>query len=211
MRYPLAAFLMIVLLPLAAEVPAARPQGSGAAADSLPLPRGALYRFRDSNGHLVLNSVLPEEAIQSGYEIIDDRGRVLRVVEPALPEAERKRIQEQRRLRQNDAQLKRLYPTPEDAERARDRQMASLRLGIDYARGIIVQLDIKLADEVAKAAAAERAGKPVPEVVQGNIELYTRQIRDQEEKIEGLERDIELVGEDFLPIIKRLHEIKNGA
>jgi hypothetical protein len=202
---------MIALLPLAAEVSAARPQAPGAAADSLPLPNGALYRFRDSNGRLVLNSVLPEEAIEVGYEIIDDRGRVLRVVEPALPEAQRKLIQEQRRLHQNDVQLKRLYPTPEDAERARDRQMASLRLGIDYARGIIVQLDIKLADEVAKAAAAERAGKPVPEVVQGNIELYTRQIRDQEEKIEGLERDIELVGEEFSPIIKRLHEIKNGA
>lgn len=200
---------MIALLPLAAEVPAARPLSSAAATDTMP--RGALYRFRDDNGNLMINSVLPEQAIQSGYEVIDDRGRVLQVVEPAIPEAERKRMQQQMRLQQQDAQLKRLYPTPKDAERARDRQISSLRLGIDYARGIIVQLDIKLADEVAKAAAAERAGKPVAEVVQGNIELYTRQIREQEEKIVALEQDIELVNEDFAPIIKRLREIEDGA
>lgn len=199
---------MITLLPLAAELPAAKPLSSASATDTMP--KGALYRFRDAEGNLAINSVLPESAIQSGYEVIDDRGRVLQVVAPALPEAERKRMQKQSRMRQHDVQLKRLYPTPEDAERARDRQMSSLRLGIDYARGIIVQLDIKLADEVAKAAAAEGAGKPVPEVVQGNIELYTRQIRDQEEKIAGLERDMELVTKDFAPIIKRLHEIESG-
>ena len=158
----------------------------------------------------MISSVLPEQAIFSGYEIIDNRGRVLRVVEPAMPEEERRKMQEEMRIRQQDNQLKRLYPTPEDAERARDRQIASLRLGIDYARGNISQLDGKLAAEVAKAAESERAGQPVSEAVQANIELYTRQIREQEEKIADIERDIGVVTEEFAPIIRRLREIEKA-
>lgn len=198
---------MIVLLPLAAAGHA-QPLRAGADADALP--PGALYRFRAADGNLMISSVLPEQAIQSGYEVIDNRGRVLRVVDAAIPEEQRLKMQQEMRIRQQDAQLRRLYPTPQDAERARDRQISSLRLGIDYARGIINQLDGKLADEVAKAAAAERSGKPVPEVVQGNIDMYTRQIREQEEKIAGLEQDIVTVGEDFAPIISRLKAIDDS-
>jgi hypothetical protein len=211
MRYGLWIILTLLALPLISTgVQARTPAASSATkADPEVLPPGALYRFRNANGSLMISSVLPEQAIYTGYEIIDNRGRVLRVVEPAMPEEERRKMQEEMRLRQQDNQLKRLYPTPEDAERARDRQIASLRLGIDYARGIISQLDGKLAAEVASAADAERAGKPVPEAVQANIELYTRQIREQEEKIAEIEKDIGIVSEEFAPIIRRLREIES--
>lgn len=211
MRYSPVIILILLALPLISTGVQARtpPAPSATKADPEVLPPGALYRFRNANGSLMISSVLPEQAIYTGYEIIDNRGRVLRVVEPAMPENERRKMQEEMRIRQQDNQLKRLYPTPEDAERARDRQIASLRLGIDYARGIIAQLDSKLAAEVASAADAERAGKPVPEAVQANIELYTRQIREQEDKIVDIEKDIGVVSEDFAPIIRRLHEIES--
>lgn len=209
MRYSLWVILTLLALPLISTgVEARTPEAASAKTDPEALPPGALYRFRNASGSLMISSVLPEQAIYTGYEIIDNRGRVLRVVEPAMPEEERRKLQEEMRLRQQDNQLKRLYPTPEDAERARDRQIASLRLGIDYARGIISQLDSKLAAEVASAADAERAGKPVPEAVQANIELYTRQIREQEDKIVDIEKDIGVVTEDFAPIIRRLREIE---
>ena len=209
MRYSLWVILTLLALPLISTgVEARTPEAASAKTDPEALPPGALYRFRNASGSLMISSVLPEQAIYTGYEIIDNRGRVLRVVEPAMPEEERRKLQEEMRLRQQDNQLKRLYPTPEDAERARDRQIASLRLGIDYARGIISQLDSKLAAEVASAADAERAGKPVPEAVQANIELYTRQIREQEDKIVDIEKDIGVVNEDFAPIIRRLREIE---
>lgn len=210
MRYSLWVILTLLALPLISTgVEARTPEAASAKTDPEALPPGALYRFRNASGSLMISSVLPEQAIYTGYEIIDNRGRVLRVVEPAMPEEERRKLQEEMRLRQQDNQLKRLYPTPEDAERARDRQIASLRLGIDYARGIISQLDSKLAAEVASAADAERAGKPVPEAVQANIELYTRQIREQEDKIVDIEKDIGVVSEEFAPIIRRLREIES--
>ena len=202
--------MIALALPLFSTGVEARAPGAASTgkADPEALPPGALYRFRNANGSLMISSVLPEQAIFSGYEIIDNRGRVLRVVAPAMPEEERRKMQEEMRIRQQDNQLKRLYPTPEDAERARDRQIASLRLGIDYARGNITQLDGKLAAEVAKAAESERTGQPVSEAVQANIELYTRQIREQEEKIADIERDINVVSEEFAPIIRRLREIQ---
>lgn len=210
MRYGPWIILTLLVLPLASTGVQARTPAAPSAtkADQEVLPPGALYRFRNANGSLMISSVLPEQAIYSGYEIIDNRGRVLRVVEPAMREEERRKMQEEMRIRQQDNQLKRLYSTPEDAERARDRQIASLRLGIDYARGNIAQLDAKLAAEVARAAESERAGQPVSEAVQANIELYTRQIREQEEKIVDIERDIDVITEEFAPIIRRLREIE---
>jgi hypothetical protein len=200
--------MVLFLLPLAGEVAARTPVAPSAAKpDPDLLPPGAMYRFRSKDGNLTISSVLPQQAIETGYEIIDSRGRVIRTVAAAIPEEERRRMQEQMRIRQQDNQLRRLYPLPEDAERARDRQIASLRLGIDYARGIITQLDGKLSAEVAQAAAAERAGRPVPETVQANIDLYTRQIREQEDRIIQIEQDIVQVGKEFEPIIQRLHEI----
>jgi hypothetical protein len=201
--------LLALAVPLLSQGVQARPPPppAGQKAEADTLPPGALYRFRNAAGSLMISSVLPEQAIESGYEIIDNRGRVLRVVAAAVPEGERRKLQEEMRLRQQDAQLKRLYPTPADAERARDRQIASMRLGIDYARGIITQLDTKLAAEVATAAEAERAGRPVPEAVQGSIDLYTRQIREQEDKIANIEQDIVVVTNEFAPIIRRLTEI----
>lgn len=49
----------------------------------------------------------------------------------------------------------------------------------------------------------------MPEAVQANIELYTRQIREQEDKIVDIEKDIGVVNEDFAPIIRRLREIES--
>ena len=210
MRYGLLVTLIVLALsPISTGVQARQPVPlSGNKADPEALPPGALYRFRNANGSLMISSVLPEHAIYAGYEIIDNRGRVLRVVDPAMPEEERRKMQDKMRARQQDEQLRRLYPTPEDAVRARERQIASLRLGADYARGIISQLDDKLAAELASAAEAERAGKPVPEAVQANVELYTRQIREQEDKIADIEKDIIAVHEEFEPIINRLRQME---
>jgi len=202
---------MCLTLPFVEVVEARNPPtGSFRVTDPDALPPGALYRYRKEDGSLVISGVLEEPAVQSGYEVIDSRGRVLRTVDAAIPEDERRRMQQDMRVRQQDNQLRRLYPTPGDAERARDRQIASMRLNIDYARNIILQLDGKLSAEVAKAAEAERAGRNIPEVVQADIDLYTRQIREQEEKIESIHQDIADVGAEFEPIITRLREIEEG-
>lgn len=168
------------------------------------LPPGAFYRFRDHDGRLVMTSTLPKQAIELGYEILDARGEVVAVVEKALPEEERKRVLEEKRRAENDKHLLRLYPTPDDAVRARDRQIEAIRLSIDYANSTVAQLRLKLDQEVAAAAGHERAGREVPENLQATIDQYRRQIREQDDLVAKHQEEIDRIEREFDPIIERL-------
>lgn len=171
------------------------------------LPPGAMYRYINENKRVVLTSTLPREAIYLGYEIIDAQGRVLSVVEKALPEEERRKQQSVQSQRHRDEEMRKLYPTASDAERALERKIAAIRLNIDYAQNTMAQLNNKLAAEVSAAAQHEKAGRPIPENMQATIDQFTRQIREQNAQIEQFEADIEAARKDFEPIITRLREL----
>lgn len=172
------------------------------------VPLGAMYRYETPSGGLVISNTLPIEAIYTGYEVIDSLGRVIQSVPAAMPEEERQQRQqealaEQERMRL-DAEIRRLYATPGDAERARDRQISTLSLGIDFARNTRHQLEGKLNDALAQAASHEQQGVAVPEPISAQIDSYSRQIEEQELEIRALERDIISVRQEFAPIIERL-------
>lgn len=192
---------LLVALPVLSSAAPAEDKGEA-------LPPGALYRYHTEKGRLVITSVLPQEAIYLGYEIIDPSGRVLREVEKALPEEERRQRREELLARSRDAQLLKLYSTPDDAMRARDRQISAIRLNIDYATNTINQLSDKLSREVSAAATVERQGRPIPENMQATIDQYTRQIKEQEEQVRQYEADIRKLDAEFEPIISRLRQIK---
>ena len=179
-----------------------------------PLPPGGVYRYVNPQGNTVLTHMLPDEGVRAGYEIIDSQGRVLHREPPALTgeEAQAQRAAREQALREaeqarRDAELLRMYAAPEDAERARDRQISALQLNIDYARGNISQTRARLEQEISNAARIERSGRPVPENTNLVIERYTRQISDLEQDIAQYERDIEQVHISFEAIIERLRVI----
>lgn len=178
------------------------------------LPPGAVYRYTNAQGNMVLTSVLTQEGVQVGYEIVDSQGRVIRTVPPApsadeLEEIREARERERREAQQalRDAELMRMYAAPEDAERARDRQISALRLNIDYARGNLAQTRSRLDQEISNAARIERSGRQVPENTAVVIDRYTRQISELETDIAHYEQDIVKVRESFEPIIERLRVI----
>lgn len=172
------------------------------------VPLGALYRYQTPSGGLVISNTLPIEAIYTGYDVIDSQGRVIQAVPPALPEEERQQrqqqvLEEQQRARM-DAEIRRLYATPGDAERARDRQISTLTLSIEFARNTRNQLEGKLNDALAQAAGFEQQGQEVPPATTALIDSYSRQIEEHELEIKSLEEDIAAVREEFAPIIERL-------
>lgn len=172
-----------------------------------PLPPGAMYRYTSDTGRLVMTSILPKEAIYLGYEIIDSSGRLLEKHEKALPEAEREAANERRRQLEQDHALKKLYATPDDALRARDRQINAIKLKISYARNNIVRLNQHLSGEVSAAASFEQVGRAVPETNQATIAQLTRQTKEQEKRIATFEQDIEALMTHFEPIIRRLRQL----
>lgn len=178
------------------------------------IPRGALYRYEDEEGQMAVSSTLTREAIEAGYQILDRQGNVIKTVEPAPTEeeleevkAKRERQRQLERQKREDKRLLRLYAGPEDAIRARDRQLEALKLNIGYTRNNIKQVEDKLSGEISAAARFERQGKEVPESIQATIDRYQRQLSELNEEVAQYKRDMEAVRAEFEPIIKRLRAL----
>lgn len=50
------------------------------------------YRYKDSDGRLIVKDYLPDEAVIAGYEVINEQGRILEVVPPEMTSEEKKRL-----------------------------------------------------------------------------------------------------------------------
>ncbi len=175
-----------------------------------------MYRYTKSDGTLAVSATLNEQAIHAGYQVLDLSGRVLRR-EPAAPPEEQARRREAMEARQQaqqqaerDKELERLYAGPEDAVRARDRQLEALELRISYATNTLAQLEEKRDEEVSLAARAERAGRPVPEGTRQAIDDYQRRMAHVRREIAGYEKDKQAVREQYAPIIDRLEELEDS-
>lgn len=131
----------------------------------LPVVAGAaeLYRYVDDKGTTVLSRQgVPPEHISKGYEVLNDQGRVVRVIPPAPSAEEMQRILAEKARASSDAQLLRLYSTPEDVERARQRKLAELDGLIGVARSNLQSARTQQANLQSQAADHERAGRAVP-------------------------------------------------
>ena len=131
----------------------------------LPVVAGAteLYRYVDDKGITVLSRQgVPPEHIRRGYEVLNDQGRVVKVIPPAPSAEEMKHILAERARASSDAQLLRLYSTPEDVERARQRKLAELDGLIGVARSNLQSVRTQQANLQSQAADHERAGREVP-------------------------------------------------
>ena len=200
--------LVLALLALPVLTPAAPKQNE---------PAGeVMYRYTKPDGTLAVSATLNEQAIHAGYQVLDHNGRVLRREPPAPPEEQARRRQamaaEQQAQRQaeRDKELERLYAGPEDAVRARERQIEALELRISYATNTLAQLEEKRDEEVSLAARAERAGRPVPEGTRQAIEEYQRRMAHVRQEIAGYEKDKQAVREQYAPIIERLEELEGS-
>ncbi|MEQ3724510.1 hypothetical protein [Alcanivorax sp.] len=174
------------------------------------MPEGAYFRHETSDGVVHLNRTLSMDAIRSGYQLLDQHGRVLEQVEGVpLGDAELKaqRMQRARQARE-DRDMLRLYAGPEDAVRARDRKVEALELSISYEENNLAQLQMKLDDEIATAARNERAGRDVPAVVKEAIDRLQRQIKAAENKLEAFDKEIDQANQEYAPIIDRLEVIE---
>ena len=200
--------LVLALLALPILTPAAPKQNE---------PAGeVMYRYTKPDGTLAVSATLNEQAIHAGYQVLDHNGRVLRREPPAPPEEQARRRQaiaaEQQAQRQaeRDKELERLYAGPEDAVRARERQIEALELRISYATNTLAQLEEKRDEEVSLAARAERAGRPVPEGTRQAIDEYQRRMAHVRQEIAGYEKDKQAVREQYAPIIERLEELEGS-
>jgi hypothetical protein len=139
----------------------------------LPLLSNAaeVYRYlNDKNLPVLDRQGVPPQYIGKGYEVLNEQGRVIKVIPPAPSEAERQRMAEDKARASSDAQLMRLYSTQEDIDRALDRKLAEVDSLIGVATGNKQSLRTQQVNLQSQAAELERSGREVPAHLVAQIE-----------------------------------------
>lgn len=171
-----------------------------------------LYRYKNAQGQLMIESSIPPEYATKGYQIITPSGQVLEDIPPSQApslsvDEERAKAQREAELQRQDVNLRKLYSAPQDAERQRDRQIDGIKQKQDFAKGQLSQLTSKRKAELEQAAAMERKGKPVPPETKASIERLNKQIAEQEQQVRSYDADMQRLREEFDPVIERLRVI----
>ncbi|PZW39935.1 DUF4124 domain-containing protein [Pseudomonas sp. URMO17WK12:I2] len=153
----------------------------------LPLWANAaeMYRYTNAQGITVIDRQgVPSEFIVKGYEVLNEHGRVVRVVPPAPTAEEMQKILADRERAKSDAQLLRLYSSLEDVDRAQARKLAELDGLIGVAKGNLQSVRQQQANLQKQAADHERAGREVPKPLLDQISSQ----RDEQVRVK---KDIE--------------------
>lgn len=206
MRSPVPMLLLLALAAMAAVPPAMAVEKSSKKGSDVP----ALYRYRNEQGVLVMERSIPPEYTTKGYEVLNAFGQVIQKVEPVtlLTDEQRKALSEQEKMSsRKDSELRKLYSSPQDAERLRDRQLEALGLKVDHAKGQLSQTTARRKTAVEEAARMERAGNKVPPAKIETIAKLTAQANSQEQEIKSLQQEQARIREQFDPIIARLRVI----
>lgn len=192
------------LLVVTQVVMAAQPQAKDA-------QRVELYRYMDASGHVVIDRQgVPPEYVSKGYEVLNDKGRVIRVVPPAPSLEERQRMLRDKARASSDAQLLRIYSDPVDVERARDRKLAELDGLISVARSNLTSLRTQQENFQARAADFERAGRAVPDHLLVQIDNLKAEQAGVEKNIQRYQQSRQEAEARFAADRARLVELRGG-
>lgn len=178
------------------------------------LAQARTYRYKDENGQTVISSSVPQSATRNGYEILNDKGRVVDTIAPAPTAQEleqrraaREREQQERHRQREDRKLLKRYSHPDDAVRAMHRKVQELEGLNQLKEGNIAVIESQLDDEQSRAAERERSGQAIPESTLQRIDRLQDQIRDIEREIEAQNETISALREDYLQDIERLEQV----
>ncbi len=169
------------------------------------------FRYKDADGQTVINSSIPPEFVKNGYEIIDDKGVVLREVAPQLSDeeirnrrAEEQRVQEER---VRDAELVKLYRSPGDVDRAMRTWLSRLDMEIRLKDNRIDILRTEFNALQSQAADQERAGQAVDAELLTQMTGIEAEIADYQAEIDEVEARKAEAREDFTADRERMEII----
>lgn len=156
--------------------------GSVATLQAADNPIIVMYRYVDSRGVTVMDTQgVPPEYAGKGYEVLNQRGRVIQVVPPAPTADEIRQAQAAKVQADADAQLTHLYSSIADIDRARARRLAELDALIAVAQGNAQGLAAQQSALQSQAADQERAGRQVAQTLLDQLD----DLRDQQQNLKG--------------------------
>lgn len=173
-----------------------------------PLAAAEIYRYSDARGGLVLDRQgVPPEHVAKGYEVLDEQGRVIRVVPPAPSAEELRRRAEARRQAEADEQLRRRYPSLADLDAARAGQLRDFDGFLGVAQDKLQMVRGRLHAVERQAAEQQRGGQAVPAALLEEREGLRRAQQQAEAELQRLQGLRQSSEERFAGERRRLEEI----
>ncbi len=161
-------------------------------------PGIVLYRYTDSRGVTVLDRQgVPPEFVGKGYQVLNQQGRVIRVVAPAPTADELARKQEQQAKADAQAQLLAQYPSLADLDAAKARALADYDQLAAQARSNIQALLAQQGAVQSQAADQERSGQPVSQDLLDRLSDLRRQRADLQVRIAAYQTARAQAEQDF--------------
>jgi hypothetical protein len=188
-----------------AAAPPPKPQKSGEQTGKV------MYRYKNAQGVIVMDSQIPPEYVTKGYDIMSRTGKVLKVVPPApVGAAAEKALQERLRneeLARTDVHLRRSYSNVADIDAAKARNLQSLRGNIDILEANLSGVRTRMQAAQSRAASIERSGRAVPDDFLNSIRGLEQEEKDIQAQIKQRQVELQGVSDKFDSDRKRFIEI----
>ncbi|MFO7787684.1 MAG: DUF4124 domain-containing protein [Halospina sp.] len=177
-----------------------------------------MYRYKTEDGETVMSNTLPREALKQGYEVLNNKGRVIEEVPPPPTEeelAERRRERERQEQlekereeqKKKDRRLLRQYSSPDDAVRALHRKLRERFGTVRLKLANINNTEGQIADLQKRAANQERAGEDVPESLREKMQSQRAEKATLLNEIQEEIARAEQTREEYRDRIKRLEKL----
>ena len=178
------------------------------------------YRFKNAQGNVIVKDQLTNEMIAVGYDVINDKGKIIRRVGPGktLAQEEEERLEEIEKKKQeyafkqkirSDAELLRQFSSIGDIIRNRDAQLLALEQRIKIQGSKSDLLKLQLEDQQRQAAVHERLGQRIPKVLQQDIKDTQEQLVINSKSAVVLEEEKVKVAQRYERDIVRYKELES--
>jgi hypothetical protein len=173
------------------------------------LSAGTLYyRYPSINGTIVIDSSVPPEAVQRGYDVIRVDGSVVRTVAPQLSDAERKtrtleidvaadRAEADAKNRQWDESLLLRYSSVLDINVAKERAINNIKVRISILNSNLSLIKQQVFSNQSEAAELERRGEDVPSALMNTLASLRREVTTTQQHISGRLQNLDEVARDY--------------
>jgi hypothetical protein len=160
------------------------------------------YKWTDEQGNLHYDDALPVEALQFGYDVVNNQGIVVKHVDRAKTTDELKADKEAsdkaavaKRVSdaqaRNEQQLLAAYPNENDLVIAQHAQIDTIDQSVHATEASLKNQEKSLSEMLSHAADLDRTGKPVPTVLQQQIDSLRVNVEKQKTYIANKEAEKE--------------------
>ena len=182
---------------------------------SMTIEAENLYRYRNTEGNLVIDYAVPPAYVANGYEILSESGRVLEVVEPQPDpedmepeEVQRSKSEQAAQQEQEDQMLLRTYSEVMELESAMARKLTQLDREIEIIRSNMEKNELSLNTSREQAANYQFGGKPIPKLLLKNMDEQIHERRDGEQMLVVRQQEHQGTKDRYLGYLDRFKELK---